>query len=421
MRAWFTTRSNMADEREYYTSTTAQPGRASSAGACARALALRHGRERAAPVSYGPWSPIYTNYNPPFSTGPMPTMATVSSSGVSDASTMGTHKVMPAFVYSGNTSIWSTTRSSIASRSSPRGLPQSGLPRRDGGSPAYVPREIGPLIAVDVNALTDARGHFLKFGTEPGLEVRRRPRREDERDGSGTTGDGDHTGLPPSQVINAAKVDLWDSDWEGGRYYWTVIPVDEVPAQQVSTTLASGSVPGDTVIDVADATGINAGDALRVGASRRSRRRSPRWPGTRSRSPLRSVPPIRAGDPVVRPAGAVTYMEDELTQDACASGRVQSFAKASDPVVTTESETPFASGLSPDGKLVSAKTPAPRFYGYPLVAWQPIVSAGQYKVQWSREALPVDDGRIPAHLEHVADACRSRRAPGTTGCVGSTS
>jgi hypothetical protein len=81
-------------------------------------------------------------------------------------------------------------------------------------------------------------------------------------------------------------------------------------------------------------------------------------------------------------------MEDELTQDACASGRVQAFAKASDPVVTTQSDTPFASGLSPDGKLVSAKTPVPRFYGYPLVAWQPIVSAGQYEVQWSRKLYP---------------------------------
>jgi hypothetical protein len=81
-------------------------------------------------------------------------------------------------------------------------------------------------------------------------------------------------------------------------------------------------------------------------------------------------------------------MEDELTQDACASGRRLAFAKTSDPVVTTQSDTPYASGLSTDGKLVSAKTRTPRFYGYPLVAWQPIVSAGQYEVQWSRKSYP---------------------------------
>ena len=81
-------------------------------------------------------------------------------------------------------------------------------------------------------------------------------------------------------------------------------------------------------------------------------------------------------------------MEDELTQDACAAGRKLAFAKTSDPVVTTQSDTPYASGLSPNGKLVSAKTRAPRFYGYPLVAWQPIVSAGQYEVQWSRKLYP---------------------------------
>ena len=95
---------------------------------------------------------------------------------------------------------------------------------------------------VDVNGLTDARGHFLKFGTEPdsksaeGLVVK-----TNEMD-LAPAGDDSHTGLPASQVVNAAKVDLWDSDWEGGRYYWTVVPVDEIPAQQLSTTLNSGSL-----------------------------------------------------------------------------------------------------------------------------------------------------------------------------------
>jgi hypothetical protein len=200
-------------------------------------------------------------------------------------------------------------------------------------------------------------------------------------------GDGDHTGLPPSQVINPAKVDLWDSDWEGGRYYWTVLPVDVIPASQVSTMLASGAVPGDTTIDVVDATGINAGDALRIGTPPEQATVAAVAGNTITlTTPLGSG--HSAGDTVVRPAGAVTYGEGELTQDACASGRVQSFAKTSDPIVTTESDTPFASGLSPDGKLVSAKTRTPRFYGFPLVAWQPIMSAGQYEVQWSRTLYP---------------------------------
>jgi hypothetical protein len=387
---WFTTRSNMADEREYYDFHNS----AAWTGAVhwrVRPMRWLYGTaDNALPqVSYGPWSPVYTSFNPPFSPGPMQTMATVSSAGVANASTIATHNITPAFVYSGDTSIWGTAselyRVAVFTDEDCLNTVFRGAIV---GSPAYVPREVGPLaMPVDVNALTDARGHFLKFGAEPdsksaeGLVVK-----TNEMDQASAADDG-HTGLPPSQVVNPAKVDLWDSDWEGGRYYWTVLPVDEIPAQQVSTTLASGSVPGDTTIDVVDATGINAGDALRIGTPPEQATVAAVAGNTITlTTPLGSG--HSAGDTVVRPAGAVTYMEDELTQDACASGRVQAFAKASDPVVTTQSDTPFASGLSPDGKLVSAKTPVPRFYGYPLVAWQPIVSAGQYEVQWSRKLYP---------------------------------
>jgi hypothetical protein len=387
---WFTTRSNMADEREYYDFHNSASW---TGGVRWRVRPMRWvygGADNALPqVSYGPWSPVYTSYNPPFSPGPMQTMATVSNSGVADATTMATHNITPAFVYRGDTSIWNTTselyRVLVFTDEDCLNTVFRGAMV---GSPAYVPREVGPLaMPVDVNGLTDARGHFLKFGKEPdsksaeGLVVS-----TNEMD-QVPAGDDSHTGLPPSQVVNAAKVDLWDSDWEGGRYYWTVVPVDEIPAQQLSTTLPSGSLPGDTTIDVADATGITAGDSLRIGAPPELATVAAVSGNTITlTTPLGSA--HAAGDPVVRPAGAVTYMEDELTQEACASGRRQAFAKASDPVVTTESDTPFASGLSPAGKLVSAKAPTPRFYGFPLVAWQPVVSAGQYEVQWSRKLYP---------------------------------
>jgi hypothetical protein len=200
--------------------------------------------------------------------------------------------------------------------------------------------------------------------------------------------DDGHTGLPPSQVVAPAKVDLWDSDWDGGRYYWTVVPVDAIPASQVNTTLTAPTAPGDTTFDVVDATGINAGDTVRIGV--------PAELGTVAAVAGNTITvtlPLggahAAGDTVIRPAGAVTYVDDELTQDSCASGREGAFAKTSDPVVTTQSNTPFASGLSPSGgQLVAASSQAPRFYGFPLVAWQPVVSAGQYEVQWSKKLYP---------------------------------
>ena len=40
------------------------------------------------------------------------------------------------------------------------------------------------------------------------------------------------------------------------------------------------------------------------------------------------------------------------------------------------------------GTLVAAKTKSPKFYGAPLVAWQPVLSANQYQIQWSRTRYP---------------------------------
>jgi hypothetical protein len=81
------------------------------------------------------------------------------------------------------------------------------------------------------------------------------------------------------------------------------------------------------------------------------------------------------------------YRDLELPQDACQSGRVMRFAKASSPVLTA-SGAPFASGLSPQGRLVSSAGPRQAFYGSPLVAWAPALGAHEYEVQWSRALYP---------------------------------
>ena len=77
----FTTRSNMADEREYY---TLHQGAAYSSVVHWRVRPMRwlYGQtDNGIPsVSYGPWSPIYTSYNPPFQAGPVTALETVSTS-----------------------------------------------------------------------------------------------------------------------------------------------------------------------------------------------------------------------------------------------------------------------------------------------------------------------------------------------------
>jgi hypothetical protein len=93
-----------------------------------------------------------------------------------------------------------------------------------------------------------------------------------------------------------------------------------------------------------------------------------------------------AGEPVVRGGGSLAYVDLELPQDVCAAGRVQRFGISTEPTLTT-AQSPFATGLSSTGRLVSAaKTPA--FYGQPLVAWTPALGADIYQVQWSKTKYP---------------------------------
>jgi hypothetical protein len=66
--------------------------------------------------------------------------------------------------------------------------------------------------------------------------------------------------------------------------------------------------------------------------------------------------------------------------------RVQRFGIASAPALTAAQDT-FATGLSPTGRLISAAQPA-TFYGRPLVAWLPALSADTYEVEWSKQAYP---------------------------------
>ena len=96
-----------------------------------------------------------------------------------------------------------------------------------------------------------------------------------------------------------------------------------------------------------------------------------------------TVIPVR---PVTNADGSVVWADMELPQDACSAGRVARFGIASQPSLTAQ-QGPFATGLSSNGRLVSAAQ-TPKFYGEPLVAWTPAFSAMEYQVQWSKKAYP---------------------------------
>jgi hypothetical protein len=80
------------------------------------------------------------------------------------------------------------------------------------------------------------------------------------------------------------------------------------------------------------------------------------------------------------------WQDMELPQDVCAAGRVARFGVSSAPSVTKH-DTPYASGLSSRGKLVSAST-TNVFYGEPIVNWTPVPGAGAFEVQWARKQYP---------------------------------
>ncbi len=387
---WFTVRSNMADEREYYTFHQ-NPAYSGVVHWRVRPVRWLYGQtDNGLPaVSYGPWSPIYSSYNPPFATGSLTAFSTVSNV-VSDAGHVRSHEVMPAFVYGGDTSIWNTQhelyRVEVFTDEDCLNAVFRGAIT---GAPAYAPRPTGPLaLPTDVSGITGARNAWLPDGTEPPsysydyVEVK-----SNESDVPAGPPSGGSTGLPPGQVVPGAKIDLWDSNWAGGRYYWTVMPVNAVAAQTITTALASSALAGDNTIAVTDGTGIIAGDALRVGSPVAENAVVKGIVGNSILLKTGLSAAHNAGEDVVRPGGGVTYREAELSQEACSAGRRLSFAKASEPVVTGET-APFASGLSPDGKLVAASTATPRFYGQPLVAWQPAAGADQYEVQWSPKRYP---------------------------------
>jgi hypothetical protein len=381
---WFTVRSNMADQREYYTFHQ-DPAYSGVVHWRVRPVRLLYGQtDNGLPsVSYGPWTPTYANYNPPFVTGPLTALSTVSNV-VSDASHTRPHEVMPAFLYSGNTSISNVAnelyRVEVFTDEDCLNPVFRGAIT---GAPAYVPRPTGPLaLPRDISGINGARNAFLPDGAEP-------PSYSYDY-ASVMSNESDTSPAPPSEGITTvvgARIDLWDSNWPGGRYYWTVMPVNAVAATTITTTLANASLPGDTVITLANGTNIVPGDALKVGSPVAENAIVKTIVGNSVTLSSGLSAFHNAGEDVVRPGGGVTYRETELAQDSCASGRKLAFAKTSEPVVAGE-VAPYASGLSPEGNLVAATTAKPRFYGQPLVAWQPLAGADQYEVQWSTKGYP---------------------------------
>jgi hypothetical protein len=332
----FYTTTNVADERDLYTFhndsawTSTVQWRVRAVRRVPGSLPNSLPRTRK-----GPWSPIYTSFNPPFAVGDLEAKEAVSET-VSDATHVQAHQLTPGFVFSGDQRAW-------------------GMPWYAGsfelfhvyvytdedctnpvftsaivGSPAYAPRENATLkLPANLADLAKARAGVLPFGSEGTVlmtDGRQVTATEaggnlDESDGSGT-GSGSGSDSGGSSSTTRAPIDLWDTAWPNGGYYWTVVPV--------------------------------------------------------------------VMEPVPDSPGTFRYRDVQLPQDVCESrdtGAVLRFGKVSQPVVAA-SGAPYVSGLTPKGRITSAASKKPTFYGTPIVAWSPALGADSYEVQWSHVKYP---------------------------------
>lgn len=424
------TSTNVADEREFYTFHQA----ASWLGQVrwrVRSLRLSYNEtaNKLPAVAYGPWSPVYSSVNPPFATGPLKPLATVSDVVSTGARSSPAHRLMPAFVFGGNASL-----SSLAAELyrvyvyTDRSCINRVYTGAIVGSPAYAPRTSGPLaLPLKTAALATARTSYLSDGDEGTsytADFEKVTANESLPDpkpttslpsgtqagggassgGSGSGGSGAGADSKPAGVeLIKAKADwgpptdIWDTDWEnGGGYYWTVMPVDAVvPASLTTSVAGSGSAIGATTIPLASTAGFGVGDVIVVGNSGNEETATITAVDASTVSVAAALLKAHgAGEPVVRASGNIQYRDRELAQDVCAAGRVMRFGKESEPALTAGGDA-FASGLTPGGELASAQD-TPVFYRSPIVAWTTALGAEVYAVQWSKTREPFVPAVDPA-------------------------
>jgi hypothetical protein len=334
------TKTNVADEREYWTfhQDSAITGVVRWRVRAVRAK-IGVSINGMPAVSYGPWSQIYAELNPPISVGTMALSGMVSDVYSSQATPF---KLMPGLAFNGNLALRDEfapgTQRELYRVYVSTDVDCVNIVYRGSivGSPAWAPRTTGGLVLPsNTSELELARNAWIvgdgkngkTFAVDDAPLVENESLKEDAGGSGGGSGSGSGSGSSTSEkdIVEDASlspplVDLWDNGWPEHRYFYTAVPV-----------------------------------RIRPGAK----------------------------DPNV-----IEYQDTELPQDVCAAGRVFTFGKVSEAVVAAAGAAPYVSGLSTSGRLFTANRSKPSVYGAPLVAWKPALGADRYEVQWSKSAYP---------------------------------
>ena len=312
-RHTFLTTTNVADQRDYYTFHRTMPWMGSVDWRVRAVRRLYGDIPNGLPaVSYGPWSGVFVNFNPPTLPGLLSTVGTVSGSVVSPAASPSptAHELTPAFLWNGDTRYGQAYDLFRVAVFTDVDCVNRVYSSSVVGSPVWAPR-VGSAIKLPGSAaeLAAAANEWPKYGA--GAEVLtpngQKFASADESGGSAS----------PDQTV--PKIDLWDTAWPKGGYYWQVIPVAALPGRD---------------------------------------------------------------DPA-----KLEYREIEIAEDACRSAGAVRFGKQSSAPKLGD-RSPYISGLSPTGRLLSAASAGQSFYGTPIVAWEPVWNAHEYQIQWSRRANP---------------------------------
>src|SRR5207244_747171 len=117
--------------------------------------------------------------------------------------------------------------------------------------------------------------------------------------------------LSTAGVLVGPPIDLWDTDWPTGRYFWTVVPVGMYVKAPLTTVLTNSPAAGATLINVAALSELAIGDLLTIGTG----------PSAESvtvidlaRSTVTVAPALRnahvAGETVARIGGSIEYRHE---------------------------------------------------------------------------------------------------------------
>jgi hypothetical protein len=348
----FETTTNVADEREYFTFHSSLGSTIHWRVRAIRYIddsdVLKNGLPRA---SYGPWSPTFTTVNPPAALGTLAPTATISDTWDKAGQPATPDELTPGFAWNPSPEVLGDVGSVGSSLYrvyifTDKDCVNEVFAGSIVGSPAFAPRTVGGTFALpqDTKALGnwdgppyleskgsegnafDATGAPVVSNELPGGSIGAKSSAgSNSGTGSkGPTGSSGASGASGSSAAGVASVDLWDSGWPSGRYYWTVVPV---------------VVHSDGVAD--DPTGPTP----------------------------------------------IEYQDAAVPQDQCEAGDVMSFGKVSEPVVTS-SGTPWVSGLDPSGREIASAAKVPVVHDLPLVAWEPAIGATTYEIQLSRKSYP---------------------------------